>query len=33
MGSTAIDILNVLVWHVNALWHWFATGSSGMPPV
>jgi|GEM_PF-6268748 len=33
MSSTAIDILNVLVAHVNAFWSWISTGSSGVPPL
>ncbi len=33
MGSTAIDIANVLIAHATAFWNWFSTGSSGFPPL
>ncbi len=33
MGSTAIDLVSVLLAHASAFWNWFSTGSSGFPPV
>ncbi len=33
MGSTAIDVANVLIAHAYAFWNWVATGSAGFPPL
>lgn len=33
MGSTVLEIANVLLTHVNATWSWLTTGSSGPIPL
>lgn len=33
MGSTVLDIVNLLVSRVNAAWVWASTGSSGPIPL
>ncbi|RDI67691.1 hypothetical protein DFR76_10288 [Nocardia pseudobrasiliensis] len=33
MGSTVIDLANVLIAHINAFWGWATTGSAGAPPL
>jgi hypothetical protein len=32
MGSTVLDLVQVLNYHLAALWHWFTTGSGGGTP-
>lgn len=33
MGSTVIDLANVLIAHATAFWTWASTGSAGFPPL
>ncbi len=33
MGSTALDVVNLIVARVNAAWSWASTGSSGSIPL
>ncbi len=33
MGSTALDIVALIVHRLGAFWQWFVTGSAGFPPL
>ncbi|SFM20883.1 Uncharacterised protein [Nocardia asteroides] len=33
MGSTALDVIALLVNRAAGFWNWMATGSAGFPPL
>lgn len=33
MGSTALDVVNLIILRAAAFWNWMYTGSAGFPPL